>query len=188
MVQNPLSTLADDVAATKRVLDRLQGPCVLVGHSYGGAVITEAGNHPAVAALVYVAAFLPDAGESVLQIPLSAPPLPLQPTADGFLFLDPAQFPDRFAADVDKKLAAFMAASQVGTAGAAFEAPISQAAWRSKPTWALIAADDQIIGAAAERQMASRAGATVVEVDASHAVYVSHPKAVADLVEQAAAR
>lgn len=188
VVQNPVTSLADDVAATTRVLERLQGPCVLVGHSYGGAVITEAGNHPAVETLVYVAAFMPDAGESVLQIPLSTPPLPLQPTADGFFFLDPAQFRDRFAADLGKKLVAFMAASQAPIGGAAFTTPISQAAWRSKRTWALIAADDQIIGAAAERQMATRAGATIVEVDASHAVYVSHPGAVADLIERAAAQ
>ena len=186
IVQNPLSSLADDIAAVNRVLARQEGPVLLVGHSYGGAVITEAGNAANVAGLVYVTAFAPDAGESVSALISGGAPPPLQPSADGFLFFDPAVFPQAFAQDLDPAQAAFLAAAQIPTAGAAFAAPITNPAWKNKPSWYVVAADDRIIPPAAQRQMAGRAHATITEVSGSHAVYVSQPDAVADAIDAAA--
>src|SRR5713101_4458425 len=190
IVQNPTLSLADDVAVTKRALAALNGPAILVGHSYGGAVITEAGNDPKVAGLVYVAAFAPDKGESVSSLikdpAPGAPVPPILPPQDGFLFLDKAKFPASFAADVDPEKAAFMADSQVPWGVNALGATISEPAWRTKPSWYLLTTDDQMIPAAAQRLMAQRAGATIVEVKASHAIFVSQPRAVASLIEKAA--
>jgi len=186
VVQNPLTSFADDVAAVNRVLARQDGPAILVGHSYGGAVITEAGNADNVAGLVYVTAFAPDAGESVSTLLAGGEAPPLQPSADGFLFFDPAIMPQAFAQDIDAGDAAFLAASQVPTAGAAFAAPITQAAWRSKPVWYVVATEDHIIPPAAQRQMAGRMNAQITEVAGSHAVYVSQPAAVADAIDNAA--
>jgi pimeloyl-ACP methyl ester carboxylesterase len=177
VVQNPTLSLEDDVAATRRVVDAQSEPVVLVGHSYGGAVITEAGNDPNVAALVYIAAFAPDKGESVNTLiggfPKDAPGPPILPPQDGFLFLDREKFHDSFAADVDAELAAFMADSQVPWGVDALEGTISEAAWGNKPSWYLIATDDRMIPPAAQREMSGRAGATVEETAASHSIYVS---------------
>jgi pimeloyl-ACP methyl ester carboxylesterase len=191
IVQNPLSSLADDVAATKRVLALQDGPVILVGHSYGGAVITEAGNDPKVAGLVYIAAFAPDAGESLDALSKNAAPgspvLPILPPQDGFLFLDKAKFHQAFAADVDAEQSAFMAVSQTPFSIASFTAPITTPAWKSKKSWALIPTGDEMIGQAGETFMAKRAGATIVEFKGgSHAIYVSQPKIVAELIEKAA--
>src|ERR671932_2046128 len=191
VVQNPTTSLPDDVAATRRVLDRQDGPAILVGHSYGGVVVTEAGNDPRVAALVYIAAFAPDAGESVNTLianpPPGAPVPPILPPQDGFLFLDRAKFAASFAADVSPDLAAFMADAQVPWGVDALSGAVSAPAWRSKPSWYLVATDDRMIPPPAQRAMATRAGATVVEAPGSHAIYVSHPNAVAALIQQAAA-
>jgi pimeloyl-ACP methyl ester carboxylesterase len=191
VVQNPTRSLEDDVAVTRRALAAQQGPVVLVGHSYGGAVITEAGNDPKVAALVYVAAFAPDAGESVSTLianpPPGAPVPPILPPQEGFLFLDRAQFAASFAADVSPDLAAFMADAQVPWGVDALNGAISAPAWRSKPSWYLVATEDRMIPPPAQRAMATRAGATVVEAAGSHAIYVSQPAPVAALIEQAAA-
>ena len=177
---------------TRRALAAQEGPVVLVGHSYGGAVITEAGNDPKVAALVYVAAFAPDAGESVSTLianpPPGAPVPPILPPQDGFLFLDRAQFPASFAADVSPDLAAFMADAQVPWGVGALGGAVSAPAWRSKPSWYLVATEDRMIPPPAQRAMATRTGATVVEAAGSHAIYVSQPAAVASLIEQAAGR
>jgi pimeloyl-ACP methyl ester carboxylesterase len=190
IVQNPTLSLEGDVDATKRVIDAQGEPVVLVGHSYGGAVITEAGNDPKVAALVYIAAFAPDKGESVNTLiegfPKGGPQPPILPPQDGFLFLDREKFHDSFAADVDAELAAFMADSQVPWGVDALGGTISEAAWGNKPSWYLIATDDRMIPPQAQREMSGRAGATVEEVAASHSVYVSQPAAVAELVEKAA--
>ena len=190
VVQNPTLSLADDAAVTRRAIAAAPGPVLLVGHSYGGAVITEAGNDPKVAGLVYVAAFVPDKGESVQALikdpPPGAPGPPILPPRDGFLFLDAAKFHASFAADVDADTAAFMAASQVPWGVDALSGAITSAAWRAKPSWYLIAGDDQMIPPPAQRTMARRAGATVVEVAGSHAVYVSQPKVVASLIDEAA--
>jgi pimeloyl-ACP methyl ester carboxylesterase len=186
IVQNPLTSLADDVAATTRVLARLDGPAILVGHSYGGFVITEAGKAENIASLVYVAAFVPDAGESLLGMTQGGAQPPVQPSKDGFLFFDPAVFPGAFAQDLPAADAAFLAAAQVPVAVAAFETKISEPAWKTKPAWHVIATDDHIIPPDAQRQWAGRAGATIVETPGSHAVYVSQPKAVADAIEAAA--
>ena len=190
IVQNPTISLEDDVAVTKRILAALDGPTILVGHSYGGAVITEAGNDPKVAGLVYITAFAPDKGESVATLikdpPPGAPVPPILPPQDGYLFLDKAKFPASFAADVDAEKAAFMADSQVPWGVAALSGTISEPAWRAKPSWYLIATDDKMIPPDAQRAMSKRAGATVVEVKGSHAIYVSQPTAVAALIEQAA--
>ena len=190
VVQNPTLSLEDDVAATKRIVDAQSEPVVLVGHSYGGAVITEAGNDPNVAALVYIAAFAPDTGESVNTLiagfPKDAPGPPILPPKDGFLFLDREKFHDSFAADVDAERAAFMADSQIPWGVAALEGTITEAAWRNKPSWYLIATDDRMIPPAAQREMSGRAGATVAEAPASHSIYVSQPAAVAELVKEAA--
>ncbi len=190
IVQNPTSSLSDDVAFTRRVLDQQHGPVVLVGHSYGGAVITESGNAPNVKALVYITAFAPDAGESVDSLIKSAPPgapqPPILPPKDGYLMLDSAKFPASFAGDLPPKKAQFMADSQVPWGVAALAGTISQPAWKSKPSWYLVVTDDHMIPVGAQRNMAKRANATVTEVKGSHAIYVSNPKAVAMVIEQAA--
>jgi pimeloyl-ACP methyl ester carboxylesterase len=189
IVQNPTLSLADDVAATKLILARQDGPAILVGHSYGGVVITEAGNDPKVEALVYIAAFAPDKGESVSSLikdpPPGAPVPPILPPQDGFLFLDTAKFRASFAADVDEEKAAFMAASQVPWGVGALGGAISRPAWASKPSWYLVATEDKMIPPPAQRFMAQRAGAAVVEERGSHAIYVSKPEAVAALIEKA---
>jgi pimeloyl-ACP methyl ester carboxylesterase len=190
IVQNPTTSLADDVSTTKRIVAAQSGPVILVGHSYGGAVITEAGSDPKVAALVYIAAFAPDAGESVSTLiqdpPPGVPAPPILPPQDGYLFLDKAKFPASFAADVDPERAAFMADSQVPWGVAALSGVISKPAWKSKPSWYLVASDDKMIPPDAQRFMSKRAGSTVVEVKGSHAIYVSQPQAVASLIERAA--
>ena len=190
IVQNPTISLEDDVAVTKRVLAAQDGPAILVGHSYGGAVITEAGNDPKVAGLVYITAFAPDKGESVATLikdpPPGAPVPPIQPPQDGYLFLDKAKFPASFAADVSAETAAFMADSQVPWGVAALSGTISEPAWKAKPSWYLVATDDKMIPPVAQRSMSGRAGSAVVEVKGSHAIYVSQPVAVAALIEQAA--
>jgi pimeloyl-ACP methyl ester carboxylesterase len=190
IVQNSTVSLADDVKATKRILAALEGPAILVGHSYGGAVITEAGNDPKVAGLVYVTAFAPDKGESVAALikdpPPGAPVPPILPPQDGYLLLDKAKFPASFAADVEPEKAAFMADAQVPWGVAALSGTVSEAAWRKRPSWYLVATEDKMIPPAAQRFMARRAGSTVVENAGSHAIYVSQPKAVAALIERAA--
>ena len=190
VVQNPTLSLADDVAVTKRVLATHSGPVILVGHSYGGAVITEAGNDPKVAGLVYITAFALDNGESVSALikdpPPGAPVPPILPPQDGFLFLDKAKFPASFAADVEAEKAAFMADSQVPWGVNALSGTISQAAWRTKPSWYLIVTQDKMIPPPAQHFMSKRAGSTVVEVAGSHAIYVSQPNAVASLIKTAA--
>jgi pimeloyl-ACP methyl ester carboxylesterase len=189
IVQNPTMSLAGDVAATKLVLDAQDGPVVLVGHSYGGVVVTQAGNDPRVAALVYIAAFAPDAGESVSSLikdpPPGAPVPPILPPRDGFLFLDPAKFHNSFAADLDADEAAFMADSQVPWGIDALTGAVSRPAWSSKPSWYLVATEDRMIPPDAQRSMARRAGATVVEEAGSHAIYVSRSERVAAVIEQA---
>jgi len=189
IVQNPTTSLADDAAATKRVLDQQDGPTILVGHSYGGVVITEAGNHPNVAGLVYVAAFAPDEGESVASLianpPPGAPVPPILPPQDGFLLLERTKFAEAFAADLDPKLAAFRADSQVPWGVAALEGAVRQPAWRTKPSWYLVTTDDKMIPPPAQQAMAKRAGASVSEVKASHAVYESQPAAVTAAIELA---
>jgi pimeloyl-ACP methyl ester carboxylesterase len=190
IVQNPTLSLEGDAAAAKRVIAMQGEPVVLVGHSYGGAVITEAGNDPNVAALVYIAAFAPDAGESVNTLiadpPPGAPVLPILPPQDGFLFLDRDKFHASFAGDIPAEEAAFMADSQVPWGVDALGGTITEAAWRSKPSWYLVASDDRMIPPPAQRSMAERAGATVDEVAGSHAIFLSQPTAVAAIIEQAA--
>jgi pimeloyl-ACP methyl ester carboxylesterase len=190
IVQNPTTSLADDVAATKRTLAAQNGPAILVGHSYGGVVITESGNDPKVAGLVYITAFAPDKGESVSSLiqdpPPGAPVPPILPPQDGFLFLDRAKFAASFAADVTPAEAAFMADSQVPWGLDALNGAATQPAWKTKPSWYLVATDDKMIPPDAQRAMSKRAGATVVEVRGSHAVYVSKPQAVASIIAQAA--
>ena len=190
VVQNPTISLAGDVAVTKRVIDAQSDPVILVGHSYGGAVITEAGNHPKVAALVYIAAFAPDRGESVNTLikdpPAGAPVPPILPPQDGFLALDKAKFAASFAGDVPKDKAAFMADSQVPWGAEALAGTISEPAWRSKPSWYLVATEDRMIPPPAQRSMSKRAGSTVVEVSGSHAIFLSQPGKVVALIEQAA--
>lgn len=191
VVQNATSSFADDVAVTKRALAALDGPAILVGHSYGGAVITEAGNDPKVAGLVYIAAFAPDAGESVAALikdpPPGAPVPPILPPQDGYLFLDKAKFAASFAGDVNGDTAAFMADSQVPWGVEALNGAVRQAAWRTKPSWYLVATEDRMIPPDAQRAMSKRAGSTVVETKGSHAVYVSQPRAVTSIIEKAAA-
>jgi pimeloyl-ACP methyl ester carboxylesterase len=189
VVQNPTVSLDGDVAATKQVLDELDGPAVLVGHSYGGVVITETGSDPRVAGLVYIAAFAPDKGESVNTLiadpPPGAPVPPILPPRDGYLFLDREKFHASFAGDLPTDEAAFMADSQVPWGVAALGGTVSEPGWRLKPSWYLVAADDRMIPPPAQRGMAERAGSTVREVPGSHSVYVSQPQAVADLIHQA---
>ncbi len=190
IVQNPTVSLADDVRATKAIIAAQNGPVVLVGHSYGGVVITEAGNDPKVVGLVYIAAFAPDKGESVSSIikdpPPGAPVPPILPPQGGYLFLDKTKFAASFAADVEKGKAEFMADSQVPWGVEALGGTISQPAWKAKPSWYLVATDDRMIPPPAQRFMSKRAGAMVVEVSGSHAVYVSQPDAVAGLIAKAA--
>jgi len=191
VVQHPTISVADDVQAVRRVLAEQDGPVILVGHSYGGAVITETGNDPKVVALVYIAGWIPDKGESVASlikdlIPPDAPAPPILPPQDGFLLLDKAKFPASFAGDVDPERAAFMADSQVPWGLAAVSETISEPAWKTKPSWSLVATEDRMIPPAAQRFMSNRAGATVVEVAGSHAVFVSRPAVVANLIVQAA--
>lgn len=190
VVQNPTRSLAEDVAFTKRSIDSAAGDVILVGHSYGGAVITEAGTHPKVAGLVYITAFAPDTGESVSSLianpPPGAPVPPILPPVDGFLLLDREKFAASFAGDVDGDKAQFMADSQRPWGVEALSGAITQPAWKSRPSWYLVAADDRMIPPPAQRAMAERAGAAVVEAPGSHAIYVSNPDVVAKLIETAA--
>ena len=190
VVQNPTIALQDDVTVTRRAIAEAKHPVVLVGHSYGGVVITEAGNDPKVSTLVYIAAFAPDSGESVETLianpPPGAPVPPILPPRDGFLKLDSAKFAASFAADVEPGLAQFMADSQVPWGLEALGGKVTTPAWKSKPSHYLVASDDHMIPPPAQRQMAQRAGARVTETPGSHAVYVSHPEEVAKVVEQAA--
>jgi pimeloyl-ACP methyl ester carboxylesterase len=190
VVQIPNLSFGGDVAAARQVLDSLDGPAVLVGHSYGGAVITEAGNHPNVAALVYVTAFAPDTGESVSSLiadpPPGAPVPPILPPVNGFLLLDRDRFAASFAADVPEKLAAFMADSQLPAHVDALGGEVSEPAWRTKPSWYLVSTEDHMIPPAAQRAMSERAKATVTEALGSHAIYVSRPAVVAAVIIQAA--
>jgi pimeloyl-ACP methyl ester carboxylesterase len=189
IVQNPTISLADDVAVTKRTLAAQDGPAILVGHSYGGVVITEAGTDPKVAGLVYIAAFAPDTGESVSSLiknpPPGAPVPPIMPPQDGYLFLDRTKFHASFAADVNPDTASFMADSQVPWGLDALDGAVTEPAWKTKPSWYLVATDDKMIPPDAQRAMSKRAGSAVVEVKGSHAVYVSQPRAVADLIAKA---
>jgi pimeloyl-ACP methyl ester carboxylesterase len=191
IVQNPTKSLADDVAITRDVLDDVDGPVVLVGHSYGGAVVTEAGNHDKVAALVYVTAFAPDQGESVNSLlatfPADGPQPPILPPVNGNLFLDRSKFADSFVGDVSAQEAAFMGDSQVPWGLEALGGVVTKAAWRAKPSWYLHVTEDRMIPPAAQASMAARIGATVAETPGSHAIYVSQPRVVADLIGRAAA-
>ncbi|GAA5193327.1 alpha/beta hydrolase [Rugosimonospora acidiphila] len=190
IVQNPTLSLDGDVAATRRVLDALDEPAVLVGHSYGGVVVSQAGTHPNVAVLVYIAAFAPDKGESVSTLiadpPAGAPVPPILPPSDGLLYLDRDKFHEAFAADLPARLAAFMADAQVPWGVDALNGAVTEPAWRHRPSWYLVSTEDRMIPPAAQRSMAQRAGSSVVEVIGSHAVYVSQPAAVAEVIRQAA--
>jgi pimeloyl-ACP methyl ester carboxylesterase len=190
VVQNQTLSLESDVETTHNVLDQQDGPAILVGHSYGGVVVTESGMHDKVAGLVYIAAFAPDAGESVNTLiadpPPGAPVPPILPPQDGFLFLDREKFAESFAADLPAELAAFMADSQVPWGVEALNGAVTEPARRSKPSWYLVASDDRMIPPPAQRFMSERAGATVTEAPGSHSIYVSQPRATADLIEQAA--
>ena len=189
VVQNPTTSLADDVAATKRVIAAQDGPVVLVGHSYGGAVITEAGTDPQVARLVYIAAFAPDAGESVASLiqgfPKDGPQPPILPPQHGFLLLDKEKFPASFAGDLSAEQADFMADAQLPWGLDALNGTISAPAWRAKPSWYLLTTEDRMIPPEAQRSMSVRIGASVSEARGSHAIYVSQPQAVATLIEAA---
>jgi pimeloyl-ACP methyl ester carboxylesterase len=190
VVQNPTKSLADDVATTKAAIDSLDGDVVLVGHSYGGVVITEAGTHPKVSGLVYITAFAPDKGESVASLianpPPGAPVPPILPPKNGYLFLDRTQFAASFAADVEADTASFMADSQVPWGVDALSGAVTEPAWRTKPSYYLVASEDKMIPPPAQRAMAGRAKAQVTEVPGSHAVYVSKPAEIAEFIRQAA--
>ena len=190
MVQNPTISLEGDAAFTRQVLDQQDGPAILVGHSYGGAVISEAGTHRNVAGLAYITAFAPDQGESVNTLiagfPQDGPQPPILPPRDGFLFLDRDKFAQAFAADVDPAQAAFMADSQVPWGLDALGGPVADPAWRHKPTWYLIVTEDHMIPPSAQRTMAERADAQISEAPGSHAIYVSRPAVVAEVIAQAA--
>ncbi|SIQ76725.1 MULTISPECIES: alpha/beta hydrolase [unclassified Bosea (in: a-proteobacteria)] len=189
IVQNPLTSLADDVAATRRALARLDGPAILVGHSWGGTVITEAGNDPKVAGLVYVSALSPDAGETTAQqyAGYTTPPeFVLDVHADGFGYVAPAKFKAGFAADTSDADAAFMRDAQVPIAMSAFETKLTQAAWRSKPSWAVIATEDKAFDQRMLHGMAKKIGAKVTTVAASHALFMTQPKVVSDVIDEAA--
>jgi pimeloyl-ACP methyl ester carboxylesterase len=190
IVQNPTASLADDVAVTRRAIAAASSTVILVGHSYGGVVISEAGTDPKVKGLVFIAAFAPDRGESVSSLianpPPGAPVPPILPPQDGYLFLDKAKFAGSFAADVEPDRAAFMAASQVPWGVEALQGAVTEPAWRSKPSWYLVASDDKMIPPPAQRAMAQRAKAQITESAGSHAVYVSKPEAVAAIIALAA--
>lgn len=192
MVQNPLSSLEDDVAATERILDKQDGPVVLVGHSWGGAVITQAGVHAKVTSLVYVAAFVPEVGESALDLIKTAPPAAengiLPPDEKGFVWYDKAKYHAGFAADISKEKADFMYASQGPISVKCFLTPLTQAAWKTKPSFAIVATEDKSINPSIERTMYKRAGAAVTEIKGSHVIFMSNAKAVADVIEAAAQR
>lgn len=188
VVPPPMTSLEDDVRATRRILDLQDGPSILVGHSHGGMIVTEAGRADNVAGIVYVAAFQPDAGETLLDLAgrMPAATAGITATSGGFLYLDPKVYAADFAGDLPREDAEFMARSQVLTAAAAFETPVGEPAWKTKPNWALIATEDRAINPDLMRTMAERAGSTVVEVPASHGVFASQPEAVASLIENAA--
>jgi pimeloyl-ACP methyl ester carboxylesterase len=189
IVQNPTMSLAGDVAATRMAIEAESGPVILVGHSYGGVVITEAGNHRNVAGLVYITAFAPDKGESVNTLianpPPGAPVPPILPPKEGYLFLDKQKFPAAFAGDVEPQTAAFMADSQVPWGVDALSGVVTEPAWKTKPSWYLVVTDDKMIPPPAQRFMSKRAGSKVVEVPGSHSIYISNPQAVAALIGQA---
>jgi pimeloyl-ACP methyl ester carboxylesterase len=188
VVQEPETSLADDTAATKRVIERVNAPLVLVGHSYGGAVITEAGNEPQVRSLVYIAAFEPDSGEALGALLKQTPPAANSavPAGEGYVIVDPKAFHADFAADLPAREADFMAISQVPISTSAFGTPITNAAWHNKPSWYAVATEDREINPDLERFMAKRAGSTTIEVKGSHAIYMSQPATVAKLIEKAA--
>ncbi|WP_236675868.1 alpha/beta hydrolase [Chryseolinea lacunae] len=190
MVQNPLTSLEDDVAATERALDKQEGPVVLVGHSWGGTVITQAGVSSKVKSLVYVAAFAPDAGESTLDLAKTASPSPengiLPPDDKGFIYYDKAKFRAGFAADVSQEKADYMYASQGPIAVKSFITPVTQAAWKTKPAFGIVATEDKSIAPDLERSMYKRIGAVVTEVKGSHVIFISKPEAVANVIEAAA--
>ncbi|MGV8921484.1 MAG: alpha/beta hydrolase [Pseudomonas sp.] len=190
IVQNSTLTLAGDVAVTRSAIAAADGPVILVGHSYGGVVVTEAGTDPKVAGVVYIAAFAPDSGESVSSLIANPPPgspvPPILSPQDGLLFLDQSKFAESFAGDVDPDEAGFMAASQVPWGVEALSGTVTTPAWGGKPTWYLVTTEDKMIPPQAQRMMAERAGSTVVEIAASHSVYLSQPAAVAAIIEQAA--
>jgi pimeloyl-ACP methyl ester carboxylesterase len=189
VVQEPETSFAEDVKATTRALDAMDGNSILVGHSYGGAVITEAGNDPKAAGLVYVSAFEPDVGESLKSLIGQKPPASdsIKATADGYLYIDPAQFRADFAADLPAAEAKFMALSQVMPAAQLASAPVTQAAWKTKPSWAVISTTDRTVNPDLQREMAKRAGSKVTEIKGSHAAFIAHPAEVAKVIEQAAA-
>ena len=190
VVQNPTVTLKDDVEATRQVIARASKPVVLVGHSYGGAVITEAGADPKVRSLVYLAAFAPDVGETVFELATRPTPgeegAPLLPPSDGFLLVDPAKFPAAFAPDVDPVTTRFMAASQVPWGLGAVQAKIAKAAWKDKPVRFMLTTRDHMVPPSTQRFLATRAKAKIVEIQSSHAVMLAHPSEVAELIESAA--
>lgn len=191
VVGNPNTSLADDVAATQRVLDRQDGPVILVGHSYGGVIITEAGNAPNVVGLVYIAAFVPAADEPVFALLQGAPPSPnagILPPENGYIWYDEAKYHSGFCADIPAEQAAFLADSQVPVAASSLNSPIAHPAWETKPGWYVLATEDQTIVPDAQHFMSSRAGLKVTEVKGSHLVFMSQPKAVADVIEMAAAQ
>jgi pimeloyl-ACP methyl ester carboxylesterase len=193
IVQNPTISLQGDVAATERAIAQARHPVVLVGHSYGGMVITEAGTHPKVRSLVYLAAFAPDAGESVETLasqpaPPDEPKAPLLPPQDGYLIVDPSRFPTAFAADIDPMTTRFMAAAQVPWGLEAVQTTITKVAWKTKPARHMVTTNDAMIPPTAQRTMAKRTGAKTVEIGSSHAVMLSHPREVADFIKEAAAQ